>query len=224
MALILKLFMSRLERGSFYEMISLVTLITVSIASFLLAIVPGPTVTVIVANSLRDGTKAGLLNIAGTVFGASLLVLILAFGLNTIVTFVGVAFFWIKLAGAAYLVWLGINLLRSDGNLDISEQSKEPAIGYFWQGFVVIITNPKALFFFGAFIPQFVEPNGDAFIQTLVLGFVFIIIASLSDCVYAILAGKAGNWLTRSNVRIAEVSSGLCLILGGIWLALARRG
>lgn len=224
MALILKLFIigSRLDGSS--QMISLSTLITVAIASFLLAVVPGPTVTVIITNSLRAGTKAGFLNILGTVCGGSLLVLILAFGLNAVVALVGVAFFWIKLAGAAYLIWLGIKLLLSDGNLEVSGKSKDPVIGYFWQGFLVIITNPKALFFFGAFIPQFIDPSGDAFTQTIMLGFVFITIASLTDCFYAILAGQAGSWLTKSNVRIAEVGSGLCLILGGIWLALARRG
>jgi threonine/homoserine/homoserine lactone efflux protein len=85
------------------------------------------------------------------------------------------------------------------------------------------MTNPKALFFFGAFIPQFIDPAKDAFFQTIVLGMVFTIVAAASDCIYAILAGKAGRLLTKPKVRVAQIVSGLCLITGGIWLALARR-
>lgn len=204
-------------------MITLSTLFTVAFASFLLAIIPGPTVTVIIANSLRAGTQAGLLNIAGTVAGGILLVFILAFGLKTIISFMGEAFFWIKLLGAAYLIWIGIKLLMSDGRIGNADEVKPPKIGYFWQGFLVVLTNPKALFFFGAFIPQFIDPFGDTFMQTILLGMTFIVVASSTDCVYAVLAGKAGSWLTRPKVRVAEVASGLCLIGGGVWLALARR-
>lgn len=204
-------------------MITLSTFITVAIASFVLAVVPGPTVTIIIANSMRAGTRAGFLNIAGTMVGATILVVALAIGLETVLKFVGEAFFWIKLIGAAYLIWIGLKLLRSDGSIGDGSGVKPPRIGYFWQGFVVIMTNPKALFFFGAFIPQFIDPAKDAFFQTLVLGIVFIIVAAVSDCVYAILAGKAGRLLTKPKVRVAEIFSGLCLIIGGIWLALARR-
>jgi len=193
-------------------MISLTTLFTVALASFLLAIVPGPTVTVIIANSLRGGTSAGLLNIGGTILGDLLLVLILAFGLQTIITFMGDAFFWIKLIGAAYLIWIGYKLLTSDGDIGDADKVKPPKIGYFWQGFVVVLTNPKALFFFGAFIPLFIDPAGDTFMQTIVLGLVFTVVASASDAIYAILAGKAGQWLTKPKVRFAEIGSGFCLI------------
>ena len=205
-------------------MITLSTLITVAVASFLLAIVPGPTVTVIIANSLRAGTNAGLLNIGGTFLGGTCLVLVLALGLETVISIMGEAFFWIKLVGAAYLVWIGIKLLRSDGKIGDSDKVEAPKFGYFWQGFFVIITNPKALFFLGAFIPQFVSVNNDAFFQTFLLGMIFVIIGASSDCIYAVLAGKAGTWLTRSKVRILEMGSGLCLIGGGVWLALTRRG
>lgn len=204
-------------------MISLSTLLTVALASFLLAIVPGPTVTIIIANSLRAGTRAGLLNICGTILGDLLLVFVLAFGLQTIITFMGDAFFWIKLVGAAYLIWIGYNLLTSDGDIGDASKVNPPKVGYFWQGFLVVLTNPKALFFFGAFIPQFIDPTGDTFTQTIVLGLTFTVVASASDAIYAVLAGKAGQWLTRPKVRFAEIASGICLIGGGIWLALAKR-
>lgn len=204
-------------------MIELSAVLTVAVAAFFLAIVPGPTVTVIIANSLRSGTRAGMWNVAGTFAGDAVMIVILAFGLQAILSFVGEAFFWIKLLGGAYLIWVGISLLRSDGSFGADSGSREPKIGYFWQGFVVVITNPKALFFLGAFIPQFIDPAGDTFWQTVILGLTFAIVASLSDMIYAILAGKAGRWMTQSNVRKGEIISGLFLIGGGIWLALARR-
>ncbi len=204
-------------------MVTLATLLTVAVASFLLAIVPGPTVTVIVANSLRGGTKAGVLNIAGTFVADVVLVIILAFGLKTVIGFVGEAFFWIKVIGAAYLIWIGVKMLMSDGDIGTAGEVKPPKIGYFWQGFFVLLANPKALFFLGAFIPQFIDPAGDTFSQTLILGLTFAVVASLSDCIYAVLAGRAGRMLTRSRVRIAEIAGGICLIGGGIWLALAKR-
>ncbi len=204
-------------------MVSTSVILTVALASFILAIVPGPTVTVIVANSLRGGTRAGLLNIGGTFAGDLVLVMVLAFGLQTVIAVVGEAFFWIKLVGAAYLLWIGFNLLRSDGKLGDSEKVRPPKIGYFWQGFVVVLTNPKALFFFGAFIPQFIDPARDPFLQTVILGLTFSFVACASDCLYALLAGKAGSWLTKPKVRMAEVISGISLIGGGIWLALARK-
>lgn len=199
-------------------------LLTFVFAVFAIVIVPGPTVTVIIANSLRKGAAAGLMNVAGTQVGLIPMILIVALGLETVVAVMGQAFFWIKLAGAAYLVWLGYKLLRSDGTLGSAKAKEMSLWGYFVQGVLVIWSNPKALFFFGAFIPQFVDPaSGDAFWQTMMLGGVFIAIATICDGAYAILAGKAGSMLTRARVRIVEIGSGLCLIGGGIWLAFAKR-
>ena len=199
-------------------------LLTFVFAVFAIVIVPGPTVTVIIANSLRKGSAAGLMNVAGTQVGLIPMILIVALGLETVVAVMGQAFFWIKLAGAAYLVWLGYKLLRSDGTLGSAKAKEMSLWGYFVQGVLVIWSNPKALFFFGAFIPQFVDPaSGDAFWQTMMLGGVFIAIATICDGAYAILAGKAGSMLTRARVRIVEIGSGLSLIGGGIWLAFAKR-
>ena len=201
---------------------TLATLIAFAFASFVLVIVPGPTVTVIIANSLRDGARAGLLNIAGTQFGLFWMMLIVAFGLETVVTFMADWFVAIKLAGAAYLIWLGIKLWRSDGRLGAAD-TKRPGKGYFWQGFVVICSNPKVLILFGAFIPQFVDPAGDAFSQTIILGLIFMAVATVFDSLYALLAGRAGRLLTRQRVRLVERVSGSLLIGGGIWMAALKR-
>jgi len=199
---------------------------TFIVASILLVIVPGPTVTVIVANSLRAGTKAGLANIAGTQFGLILMMLVVAFSLESVVTIMAHSFFWLKLAGAGYLIWLGINLLRSKQEITLDDgrsETKPPKAGYFWQGFLVIWSNPKALLLFGAFIPQFVSSAEDAFVQTMQLGLIFMVIATVFDCIYAFLAGSAGAMLTKNRVRLVEKISGSFLIGGGLWLASLRQ-
>ena len=195
-------------------------------ASVAVVIVPGPTVTVIIANSLRDGTRAGLLNVAGTQAGLVLMLTVLAAGLSTIVESMAGMFEVIRLLGAVYLIWLGIGLWRSDGALGRAETdggSNGGAGRFFWQGFLVIWSNPKALVFFGAFIPQFIDPGSAAQPQVLVLGVTFMLIATLLDGAYAVLAGRTGSLLSRSNVRVLERISGSCLVAGGLWLALMRR-
>ena len=194
---------------------------TFVLACVVVVIVPGPTVTVIVANSLRTGARSGLLNVAGTQFGLAIMVVIVAAGLEVIVGRMAVLFDWLRLAGAAYLVWLGIKLWRGSGQL----ADGRPAAGgsYFWQGFLVVWSNPKALMFLGAFIPQFVDPAGDPVLQTVILGTTFMAVATLLDGAYAVVSGKAGAWFSRANVRRVELASGGFMIFGGLWLALSRR-
>ncbi len=200
-------------------------LATYVLACFVVTIVPGPTVTVIIANSLRQGPGAGLANVLGTQIGLLPMILIVAFGLETIVTVMAESFIWLKLAGGAYLVYLGYKLLRSDGRFSTSSNQRKltSTPGFVWQGFVVIWSNPKAMFFLGAFIPQFVDPTGNAISQTIIFGAIFMATTTIFDSLYALIAGKAGSLLSRSRVRFAEVTSGILLIFGGAWLALSGR-
>lgn len=190
-----------------------------------LVVVPGPTVTVIIANSLRSGTKAGFANIAGTQVGLSILLMLFVFGFSSVMAFIGEAFFWLKLIGAAYLIWLGISLWRSQGNFAGIERSRDKVSmsKMFWQGFFVILSNPKVLFFFGALVPQFIEPSRPIFEQTIFFCLAFMVLATLVDGLYALLAGGAGQMLTAHRVRLAEKLSGSFLILGGVWMALSRK-
>lgn len=204
----------------------LTTLFAFTLACIAIIVVPGPTVTVIIANSLRSGSRAGMMNLAGTQAGLAIMIVILALGLETVVRVMGDIFVYVKLLGAAYLIWLGIKLWRSDGALadaDPAQTKSRSMAGYFWQGFFVIWANPKALFFFGAFIPQFVVPEGSAALQTVLLGGIFMAAATIFDGLYAVAAGKTGSWLNRSNIRILERISGTCLIGGGLWMAFSRR-
>src|SRR5438552_10258484 len=122
------------------------------LACIVLVIVPGPTVTLIVANSLTHGTRAGLLNVAGTQLGLAVMILIVVIGLASIIETMGFWFDWVRLLGAAYLIFLGWKLLRWSGEINPQVRTPAPRGGFFLQGFLVLISNPKALLLFGAFI------------------------------------------------------------------------
>lgn len=198
-------------------------ILTFVIASAAIVIVPGPTVSLIVANSLRRGPAAGLANVVGTQVGLASMILVLIAGLDWVVAAMGEAFIVVKLIGAAYLIWLGIKLLRADGTVAQAQGQTRSLLGYAVQGFFVIWSNPKALLFFGAFIPQFVDRAEPVAVQVAVFGGLFMAVATVLDGLYAILAGRAGAMLTRSRVRLVEKVSGCFLVLGGTALAFARR-
>jgi homoserine/homoserine lactone efflux protein len=188
-----------------------------------LVIVPGPTVTVIIANSLRYGTRTGLLNVAGTQLGLAVMIGIVILGLASLLEAIGWWFEVLRLAGAAYLIWLGIKLFRSDGALDSAESAPKPRGGFFFQGFVVLMSNPKIIVLFGALLfPQFIDPKGNYLEQVLLLGITAMVTAAIFDTIYAITAGRAGTLLSRTRVRLLSRISGGFLIGGGIWLALTR--
>lgn len=187
-----------------------------------IALIPGPTVTVIVANSLRHGARAGLLNVAGTQAGLALMMLILVVGLSSVIAAMGWLFEWLRWAGAAYLIWLGYKLLRSPEAIADAEGAAQPRGGFFLQGFLVLMANPKALLWFGAFIPQFVDPKGNYLAQIVGLGVTAMAVALVSDGAYAVLTGRAGAFLSRKRIRLVSRLSGGFLIGGGIWLALTR--
>jgi threonine/homoserine/homoserine lactone efflux protein len=191
------------------------------LACVLIAIIPGPTVTVIVANSLKHGARAGLLNVAGTQLGLALMMGTLVVGLSSVIAAMAWLFDWLRFAGAAYLVWLGWKLLRNPG--DIETRVDLPRGGFLLQGFLVLMANPKALLWFGAFIPQFVDPKGNYVAQIVLLGATAMAVALVSDGAYAVLTGRAGSLLSRNKVKLASRISGACLIGGGLWLALTRR-
>ncbi|MGQ0486366.1 MAG: LysE family translocator [Hyphomicrobiales bacterium] len=198
------------------------TTIAYCLACLALVVVPGPTVTVIIANSLRHGAKAGLLNVAGTQAGVAIWLVIAVAGLGAALQFMGLWFDPLRWAGAAYLVWLGINFLRSKGDLVMAERAR-PNGSFFLQGFIVIMSNPKMLVLFGALIPPFIDGSGNFVRQLVFLGLIFMAVAALGDGAYALAAGRAGQWLSGSRIRAIETVSGFFLIAGGTWLALKSR-
>ena len=192
------------------------------LACAVIALIPGPTVTVIIANSLRHGARAGLLNVAGTQLGLALMMAILVVGLSSVIAAMGWFFEWLRWVGAAYLVWIGWKLLRSPDLLQQEENAALPRGGFFLQGFLVLMANPKALLWFGAFIPQFVDPSGNYVAQIILLGVTAMAVALVSDGAYAVLTGRAGAFLSKKRIRLVSRLSGGFLIGGGIWLAVTR--
>ncbi len=182
--------------------------------------VPGPTVTVIVANSLAAGARAGLWNVLGTQLGLLFLISVLAFGFGVVVESIAPVFSVVRILGALYLAYLGIKLWRARGStLHLRDQGKQlSATRYFWQGFFVLLANPKALFFFGAFIPQFIDATEPVMPQVFFFGFLFMLVGGVLDSIYALAAGHAGLWLTQTRVVWVERLSGTCLLGGGLWL------
>jgi threonine/homoserine/homoserine lactone efflux protein len=205
-------------------MIDTAILLPYILACILFSIVPGPSVTVVVANSLAGGTRAGLLTILGTELSMISMVLIVALGLEAVMRVVSEGFIVIKFVGAAYLIWIGWKMFSSSGKLafDAAAPQKSGA-SYVVQGAITNWSNPKTLLFLGAFLPQFVDMNRPAFFQIVTLGVIVMIVATLSDCVYAVLAGRARQLLTAARVRLMSRVSGAILMAGGVWLALMKK-
>jgi threonine/homoserine/homoserine lactone efflux protein len=187
-----------------------------------LALIPGPNVTLVIANGLRYGTRAALIGIAGTQAGLAIVIGIVALGLATMMATMGIWFDWVRFAGAAYLVWLGIKLVRAPIEGVDTDAPAPPRGGFFLQGMVVLLGNPKVLVFFGAFIPQFVDMQKDHVSQVAILGATFMATAAITDAIYAVAAGRARRFFSARRTRLLSRVSGGFMIGGGVWLALTR--
>jgi len=192
-------------------------------ACIALALLPGPIVTLLIASGLRHGTRAALINIAGAQVGLAIVIGIVAIGLTSLMATLGYWFDWVRFAGAAYLVWLGIKLIRAPvEGIDADAPPPPPRGGFFLQGLLVLLSNPKVLVFFGAFIPQFMDMSKDHVSQVTLLGVTFMVIAGITDGLYALLAGRARSFFSARRTRLVSRVSGGFMIGGGIWLALTR--
>ncbi|HTA99614.1 MAG TPA: LysE family translocator [Bradyrhizobium sp.] len=188
-----------------------------------LALLPGPVVTLMIANGLRYGTRAALTNILGVQAGLAIVIGIVAVGLTSLMATMGYWFDWVRFAGAAYLVWLGIRLIRFPAEaVKADEPPRPPRGGFFLQGFVVLLSNPKVMIFFGAFIPQFMDMSRDHVSQVTLLGVTFMVIAGMTDAVYALLAGRARHFFSARRTKALSRLSGGVMLGGGVWLALTR--
>jgi threonine/homoserine/homoserine lactone efflux protein len=173
-----------------------------------LALLPGPIVTLVIANGLRHGTRAALTNIAGVQAALTIVIGIVAIGLTSLMATMGYWFDWVRFAGAAYLVWLGVKLIRSPVEGVEAEAPPPPRGGFFLQGILVALSNPKLLVFFGAFIPQFVDMSQDHLSQVALLGVTFMIVAGLTDGAYALLAVTRLRRLHDRRRHLARADAG----------------
>jgi len=203
---------------------SLQLYLTYVAACIVLALLPGPVVTLVIANGLRYGTRAALTNIAGAQLGLGIVIALVAVGLTTLMATMGYWFDWVRFLGAAYLVWIGIALIRAPVHAlaDAGAPPPPPRGGFFLQGLLVLLSNPKVLVFFGAFIPQFVDMSRDHAPQVALLGITFMAIVGVTDAIYALLAGRARRFFSARRTRLLSRISGGFMIGGGLWLALSR--
>lgn len=204
------------------------TLLLFAAASFALIIVPGPAVIYVITRSLDQGRGAGLASVLGVSAGAYVHILAAAAGLSALLMSSAVAFSVVKYAGAAYLVYLGVQKLATKPRLEPTQDSSaQPLRKIFLEGVVVNILNPKAALFFLAFLPQFVDVGaGSVVMQVLVLGTVFVGVALLSDGAYALLASTFGTWLKQSRrfLRVQHYLSGAVYVALGVGAALNGSG
>ena len=187
------------------------------IASFLVVIVPGPTVSLIIANSLKSGVKAGILNVLGTQIGVLILIFLLALGFEFISPFVDQIIKIVRILGAIYLIVLGIIAFKTKIDLENNNSEKYDK-RYIFQGFIVILTNPKIFLFLGSFLPQFIDLNYSVSSQIIYFGLLFIVVAAIFDSCYAIIFGKFRNLIANKYLKILNIIGGSILTLVGFWL------
>ena len=203
------------------------TLALFSAAALALIVVPGPAVLYIVAQSIDRGRPAGLVSALGVATGGLVHVTAAAIGLSALLVSSATAFTVVKVAGAAYLIGVGLlTLLRRGEEADGAPPRARRLRRTYAQGVVVNVLNPKTALFFLAFLPQFVDQDaGSVGTQIVVLGLLFVVLAVLSDSLWALAAGTASGWL-RSSPHFGSVRryvSGTVFVGLGIVAAGTRR-
>lgn len=193
-------------------------------ASLVLAVTPGPGVLYVVARSLVQGRRAGLASVAGVALGNLANASAAALGLAALFAVSSLAFSVVKLAGAAYLIWLGIQMLRRLNEAPAPSALAPVSVSrLFRDGVVVSLLNPKTTIFFAAFLPQFMGAGANPLAQSLALGALFVAIAAMTDSVYALAAGALAPRLARAGDmrRIGGKLGGGLFIGLGVFTALA---
>lgn len=199
-------------------------LVSFIIAAFVVVTVPGVTVSAIVSTALARGLAAGLWTELGVQIARFSMVIVVAIALEAVTGIVSVAFDGIKYVGAAYLVWLGWGYITRPQTVDITSADAAPTpLRQIASGFAMLWTNPKALIFFGAFLPQFVDPAYPAWPQVVVLGLIEMAAGLVADGGYIYLAAHARKSLTGRRAALVNRIAGVILIGAAIWLALAQR-
>jgi threonine/homoserine/homoserine lactone efflux protein len=188
-------------------------------AALVLAVTPGPAVLYIVTRSVSQGRLAGVVSCLGVAVGGMVHVVGAAVGLSAVLATSALAFNLVKYAGAAYLVWLGIQKLRRARQPDADgTAAPHPLLRIFREGVVVNVLNPKTALFFLAFLPQFVAPSkGSVPLQCAALGGLFVLIALCTDASWSLAASGAGSWLRRHPGFVATeryIAGGTYITLG----------
>ena len=192
-------------------------------ATAILILIPGPIVALIVSNAVTYGTRFGLLTILGSGLAMVLHMIVITFGMSAALGALGHWFELLRWAGVAYLVYLGIQALRAPA-IDLTKIRPQPksARNIVFRGFLVALSNPKTLAFYGAFFPQFISPDLALAPQLAVLCVTFVVIGVAIDSLWALLAGRLRRLLAMHGKWRNRITGGL-LIGAGAGLAMVRK-
>lgn len=201
------------------------TLTTFIIAAFVMVVIPGPTVLFTIGRAMALGRLGGFLSILGTAVGSIVLVVAVALGVGTVVAQSVVLFTIVKVLGAGYLIFLGIQAIRhrkDAASATVGAPTARSGPRLLIEGFVVGVTNPKSIAFFLAILPQFVDLQaGSVPVQLFVLGAIVVTIGVACDAIWVLLASAAREWFGRSPRRIEAMGAtggGLMIALGAFLL------
>jgi homoserine/homoserine lactone efflux protein len=194
------------------------------VAVTLLTITPGPTMLMTLTNSVNHGPWRALASLSGSLAANMVIMMLSALGLGALLSASEAAFITLKLAGAAYLIWLGIKTFRGGTGLQLAENKTPPGRSLFLQGVLVGGSNPKSLLFFTAFFPQFIDASAPFMPQFLALSLTFVFGDFVILGAGAFGVGRVAPWLRQAQVVrwINRVCGGLFAFLGGL-LLFARR-
>jgi len=203
-------------------------LLAFTLTAFVLIAIPGPSVLFTVSRAIALGRAAGVATVAGNTVGAFAQVVAVAFGIGPLVERSVAVFTVLKLAGACYLMFLGVQAIRHRRSLAAAlgaEVERKTTVKMMADGFAVGATNPKVIVFFAAMLPQFVDRQGGHVpVQIIALGAIFAGIALLSDSTWALAAGTVRAWLSSSPRRLEALGGTGGLLMIGIGARLALTG
>ncbi len=188
--------------------------------------VPGPTVMLVVSYALARGRGTGWATVPGVTLGDFTAMTVSLLGAGAVLAASAALFTALKLAGAAYLIWLGVKLWRAEPKLDDLEtvSGSQSGKAMFWNSYVVTALNPKGIVFFVAFVPQFVDPARAALPQFLILEATFLVLAAINVAIWAVLAGHLrSRFKRRETLKLTNRTGASFLIGAGVLTAVARR-
>lgn len=211
-------------------MIAQDTLLAFIVAAFVMVVIPGPTVLFTIGRAMSLGRMGGFLSILGTAIGSIVLVVAVALGVGTVIAQSVVLFTIVKVLGAGYLIFLGVQAIRhrkDAARAMVATQARRSGWRLLTEGFVVGVTNPKSIAFFLAILPQFVDLQaGSVPAQLLLLGVIVVAIGVTCDAVWVLLASAAREWFGRSPRRIEAMGAtggGLMIALGAFLLVWSEK-
>ena len=194
-------------------------LVALMVATAVLVMIPGPNVALIVASSIRYGFRAGATTALGVACGNAVQLALVVLGMAVVIEFAAEALTWIRWAGVAYLIYLGVRTWKTPA---VDPRSIKAAPAVFWRAVLVAAMNPKTLMFIAAFLPQFVVVEAGSAGHPLTIAAVFMAVLLAGDLIWALLAGSARRMLARCAKMQNRITGGF-LVAAGVGLALSRR-